>query len=382
MSEPEGGGNEGGGFLGPTSGPLETGLSVGGRVSQAGDGLGAVGTAISGANAYSHIAPFGGTLFDAFTNGSHALEEGESVLGGAGKALGPLGQVFGGVSAVGHGVQVANDISREGAAAAYHDPEAYTHAGGAALGAAHALLPFAGPYGEAANLALTGGELAADAGGALAGKAFGKDAGFSADSVAGGLIRGTFGDQSPGEQARQGVGNLLGHGTAANILGGAADIGVNVANLPGSLATTVGRGIFSEGEAIGSGIANGQGVVGHALNTAGHAVADGVGAAGTWAGNTASAAGTGIANGWNATQQWAGNTASTIGTGLGAAGTWAGNTASTVGNGLANGASAAGTWAGHTASTVGNGLANGAGAVGHALTHNPVANAVGSVLSW
>jgi hypothetical protein len=376
MSDPDNGeGGEGGGFLGPTSGPLETGLGIGNRVSQAGDGLGAVGTAIAGANAYSHIAPFGGTLFDAFTNGSEALGSGESVLGSAGKALGPLGQVLGGVSAVGHGVQVANDISREGAAAAYHDPEAYTHAGGAALGAAHALLPFAGPYGEAANLALTGGELAADATGALAGKAFGKDAGFSADSVAGGLIRGTFGDQSPGEKARQGVGSIFGHGTAANIAGGVADVGVNLAALPMSLGATVGRGIVNEGLAIGNGIANGQGAVGHALNTAGHAVANGASAATNWVGNEASAAGHGIANGWNASTQWAGNAANTVGTGLS-------NAASTVGTGLSNGAHATGQFLGNAASTVGTGLSNGAGAVGHAITHNPVSNAIGKVFSW
>jgi hypothetical protein len=131
----------------------------------------------------------------------------------------------------------------------------------------------------------------ADLGGYLAGKAFGKDAGaFSADSVAGGLIRGTFGDQSPGELARQGVGSLLGHGTAANIVGGVADVGVNLANLKGDLGATVGRGIDSESAAISSGIANGQGVVGHALNTAGHAT-------GQFLDNTASMVGSGIVSG-------------------------------------------------------------------------------------
>jgi hypothetical protein len=301
---------------------LETGLSWLGNIGSAGDGIGGVGTAVRGAEAYQHIAPFGGTLFDAFTNGSEGVSSGESVLGGAGKALGPIGIGLSAASTLGHGALLANDISKEGFANAYHDPKAYDEAGATALGAAHTVLPFLGPYGEAANLGLTGAEVAANVGGKAAGAAFGKGAAFSADSAAGGLIRGTFGDQSAGEQVRQGIGGVFGHGTAANIAGGAADIATNAALFPQQLAMTAGKGIVNEGLAIGRGIADGQGVVGGALHSAGSAIASG-----------ASTAGGAIASG-----------------------------ASTAGHALASGAS-----------TVGHGLASGASSVGHAVS---------SVFSW
>ena len=259
---------------------LDTGLGWAGNIGSFGDGVGGVGTAIRGAEAYQHIAPFGGTLFDAFTNGSEGVSEGESVLGSAGKALGPVGIGLSAASTLGHGALLANDISKEGFANAYHDPKAYNEAGATALSAAHTVLPFLGPYGEAANLGLTGAEVGANLGGAAAGAAFGKGAAFNADSAAGGLIRGTFGDQSAGEQVRQGVGSLFGHGTAANVAGGVADVATNAALLPEQLAVTAGRGIVNEGVAIGKGIANGEGVVGGALHSAGSAIVGGASTAG------------------------------------------------------------------------------------------------------
>jgi hypothetical protein len=104
MSESESGNSGEGGFLGRAAKPVETGTDVAYRANQVGDFVGGVGTAISGAQAYSHIAPLGGTMFDAFTNGSEALSGGESVLGTAGHALGPVGQALGAATAVGDGM--------------------------------------------------------------------------------------------------------------------------------------------------------------------------------------------------------------------------------------------------------------------------------------
>ncbi len=224
-----------------------------------------------------------GSALNILNNGAEAAEAGEGALGGLGKALPFIGTGASVLSAGMNAFQMANDVKRDGGFAnAYHDQEFYNHAGGTALGAAHAILPYIPVYGEAANLALTAGEVGANLGGQAAGWAFGKDAGFSADSIVGGGIRGMFGDQSMGEQARQGVTGLLGNGVLGNTLGTAADLAVNLnpAGMMANLGMTAGKGIAHEGEAIFNSIATGQGAVGgflhdlpgNAMNLGGKAV--------------------------------------------------------------------------------------------------------------
>jgi hypothetical protein len=356
-----GGGGEEGGFL---HGGWETAMkwaeNIGGYAGDAQTGLD-VANRLSGAlpiaQGLSQFAGGGmGGLWNVIKSnptelwnaGSEAAEAGGGFLGGASKVMGPLGVGMGAFSAARNGVEMANDISKEGwdngkGGGAYHDANFYNHAGGAALGAAHTILPFLGPYGKAADLGLSVGELGANYGGKAAGWAFGDQAKFSADSVAGGLIRGTFGDQSLGEQARQGIGNVFGHGTAANIAGWGADIATNSAMFLPQLGATVGRGLWNEGSAIVDGIANGRGAIGGALNHAGHAVADGASAAWDWTKGAASSAGSAIANGASSAYNWAGNAASTAGNAISNAGSsalnWAGNTASSAGHAISSGAS-------------------------------------------
>src|SRR5262249_30791720 len=144
--------------------------------------------------------------------------------------------------------------------------EGWNDAGGAALAGAHAILPFFGPYGEVANLALTGAELGTDALGKGAGWAFGKEAGFSAESVAGGLLRGTIGDQSLGWRAGGAVEDLLGGGTGAHIAGAVTAGLTNAAALPLNIGMAAGRGIWNEGTAIFDSIREGRGALGSFLH--------------------------------------------------------------------------------------------------------------------
>ncbi len=243
--------------------------------------------------------------------GSELAEDGE--LGGSlGKALPGIGTALSVASTGISALQMANDVKRDGGFAnAYHDQEFYNHAGGTALGAAHTILPYIPVYGESANLALTAGELTADAGGWAAKGLFGDKAGFNAESVAGGLVRGMYGDQSLGEQARQGVTGLLGHGALGNGVGIAADVLTNSAAMPVNLAMTVGRGVWNEGGAIVDGIANGQGLVGKGVKGAeqlasagwNEAKSLGSGAVNT-AKNLASGAGNAISSGVKSVLSW------------------------------------------------------------------------------
>jgi hypothetical protein len=157
---------------------------------------------------------------------------------------------------------------------AYHDPKVYERTVDAGLYGAHSVLPKLGLPGMAADAGVTAIDKTTNAAGNAAGWAFGKDASFSTESVGGSLLRGMVGDQSAGEGARQVVGNVLGHGTAANAVAATADVATNIAAAPVNLGMTVGKGIYNEGAAVVDSIANGKGVVGGALNTAGHAVAD------------------------------------------------------------------------------------------------------------
>jgi hypothetical protein len=157
---------------------------------------------------------------------------------------------------------------------AYHDPHVYQRTVGAGLDVAHKVLPYAGVPGLMADGAIRTADAATNGAGNAAGWAFGDQAKFSTESVGGGLLRGMVGDQSLGEQSRQAVTSVLGHGTAANVIGAGADVATNIAAAPVNLAATVGKGIYNEGAAVVDGIANGKGVIGGALNTAGHAVAN------------------------------------------------------------------------------------------------------------
>jgi hypothetical protein len=236
-------------------------------------------TVLNTAKVLGEEAPAGMELFE---GASKLAEEGGGIMGDIGGVLGPAGQIAAGVSGVMNGVALGQDIAHEGWENAYHDSEAYNHAGGALLGAAGAVLPFLGPYGEAANLALGAGEIAADAGGAAAGWAFGDDAKFSADSVAGGLVRGMAGDQSIGDSVRTGITDVFGDNAVTEGIGGAAQIATNVLMAPENLALAAGRGILNEGEAVVDSIANGTGAVGGFIHDAGSAVGSAVSSALSW----------------------------------------------------------------------------------------------------
>jgi hypothetical protein len=420
MSGDENGGGheEGGGFIPESWEPaIKKGESIFGGVGDALTGLD-VGNRISGALPYANMLSkfagggIGDTASALWQNksalwgaGSTAAEEGHGFLGGASKALGPIGQAMGAVNAVTGGIEVANDIKKEGfddghGGGAYHDANAYNHAGGAALGAAHAILPMLGPYGKAADLGLSVGEVGAKYGGQAAGWAFGDQAKFSADSVAGGLIRGTFGDQSMGEQVRQGIGNTFGHGGVANAVGWGADVLTNSAMLPQQLGTTIGKGIWNEGSAIVDGIANGKGAVGGWLknsaapwveNTASNAW-NGAKNLGSSALNTASNLGHSALNAGSSALNWAGNEASSLGHSALNAGSsalnWAGNEASNLGHSALNAGSSALNWAGNTASNLGNGALNaGKSALntvssGASTLAHGASSVVSSVMSW
>lgn len=373
MSGPDengGGGGEGGhGFI-PESweGAIKTGEKALGYGGDLLTGLDIANKASGAIPTIQAFSPFMGGAWntiksnpmDLFRTGSEVAEEGGGFLGGASKAMGPIGQGLGAISAVTNGVELANDIKKEGfddghGGGAYHDANAYNHAGGAALGAAHAILPFLGPYGKAADLGLSVGEMGANYGGKAAGWAFGDQAKFSADSVAGGLIRGTFGDQSMGEQVRQGIGNTFGHGGVANAVGWGADVLTNSAMFMPQLGSTIGKGIVNEGSAIWDGIANGKGAVGKTLNGWGHSIADT--ASNAWDG--AKNLGGQALNAGGQALNWAENKGSQ-------ALNWAGNTASNIGHSAVD----MGKSAINTVSNAGSSLVHGAGSV------------ISSVASW
>jgi hypothetical protein len=117
-----------------------------------------------------------------------------------------------------------------------------------------------------ASAALGAGEMATDAIGAGMGSAFGKDAGFSADSVVGGMARGMFGDKSWGDSTRTAVSDALGGGTAAQVTGAVLGTAENVLAAPVQGLAVAGEGIAHEGEAIYNSIASGTGAVGSWLH--------------------------------------------------------------------------------------------------------------------
>lgn len=387
--------HERGGFLGPWEHTIE---SVLGHQTNAAYGVGALDAAnrASGASrvarAFGPFADIVGspTARELFWSGSEVAEHGGGFLRGAGKALGPIGSVLGGVQAVGNGLLAANDISREGwddghGGGAYHSQEFYNHTGGAALGTAHAILPWLGPYGAAADLALTGGEFVANQAGRASQWAFGENAGFSADSLAGGLIRGTYGDQSLGEGVRQSIGDTFGHGTAANIAGWGASVLTNTAAMPANLAMTAGRGIYNAGSTVWNSIANGEGAVGGALNSAGHWTADRASEAWDWTTNAASTVGNGIANtatnAWNATTDVAGRAWNATTDFTSRAGNAIANTASNAWDTTTDLAGRAGTAISNTASNAWNGATDLAGRAGSAIS-DTASSAWNTVSDW
>lgn len=201
----------------------------------------------------------------------HGAEE-EKLLGGAGvghgwgKALPFLGALHGAASSGINATLAVDDFQRDGE----HSDEGYKHLGGAYLGAASAALSWS-PYGEV----LAAGEVATDVIGHQAGEMFGEEAGFNADDVAGGWIRGTVGDKSTGYKVGTGVSEALGGGWLGNTAGVLSGIGAGMIAMPFDQMATINRGVWNEVEAIGDGIANGEGTVGKPLHDAGSAVATG-----------------------------------------------------------------------------------------------------------
>ncbi len=91
---------------------------------------------------------------------------------------------------------------------------------------------------EGANTVIGAGMAAADMAGQATKYAGGDDAEFSADSITGGLLRGTLGDESLGWSAGSAVSNTLGGGVGADVVGGIAGTALNLAALPLNLADT------------------------------------------------------------------------------------------------------------------------------------------------
>ena len=194
-----------------------------------------------------------------------------------------VGALAGGASAGINLGLAANDFSKEGA----HSDKGYEHLGGAALGGAGAALSCT-PYG----VGLAAAEVGTDLVGKGAGKLFGKNAEFSADSVAGGLIRGTMGDKSLGWGAGSWVSDHLGGGTLGKIAGTAtgAAINLNPITMGMNLGKTVGSGLWDEGKAIWGGLNDKSTPAGKAVS----AVGSGLSSAGSAIGGAAKSAWGGI----------------------------------------------------------------------------------------
>lgn len=225
----------------------------------------------------------------------------------AGKALPGVGAVMGGISGGINLGMAVNDFSKEGA----HSDKGYEHLGGAALGGAGAALSCT-PYGAA----LAAGEVVTDLAGAGMGKLFGEKAGFSADSVAGGLIRGTMGDKSLGWGAGSWVSDHLGGGTLGKVAGVGTGALVNAATLPINLAKTVGTGLWDEGKAIWGGLNDPNTLAGKGVKAVGSGLSSawgGIKSAGSAIGSGLSSAGSAI--GGAASSAWGGM--KSVGSGIG-----------------------------------------------------------------
>ena len=250
----------------------QPGTDAGGVMHRLGEMMdGVEGLGVGGA--YSMMKATAGVLGDTLPTGmklagevGETVEHGGGLLGDFGKAFGVAGNVVSGISGAVNGYEAVEDFSKEG----YHSDEAWDHVGGAILGGAGAATAALGPYAPIASAALGAGEIATDAVGAGMGAAFGKDAGFSADSVVGGMARGMFGDKSWGDSTRTAVaGGLEGLGlgeTASNVIGATLGTAENIVAAPIQGLAVAGEGIAHEGEAIYNGIANGTGAVGHWLH--------------------------------------------------------------------------------------------------------------------
>jgi hypothetical protein len=157
-----------------------------------------------------------------------------------GRVLGPLGTVLSVQQMANAGTDISHDVNREGWGQAYHDPEFYSHMGSMQSGLSHLVLPEMGVPGKLLDLGLSGVEAGLNQAGSWAGNTFGEKAKFSSDSVAGGILRKTWGDQSPGEAERQLVRQVAGDNPIANAVGTAADVGMNAFLSPVTSITSAG----------------------------------------------------------------------------------------------------------------------------------------------
>jgi hypothetical protein len=157
-----------------------------------------------------------------------------------GRVLGPLGTVLNIQQMANAGNDISKDVNREGWGQAYHDPELYSHMGSMQSGLSHLVLPELGAPGKILDLGLSGVEVGLNTAGSLAGQAFGDKAKFTSDSVAGGILRKTYGDQSPGEAERQLIRNVAGDNPVANAAGTAADVATNLFLSPVTSITSAG----------------------------------------------------------------------------------------------------------------------------------------------
>ena len=92
---------------------------------------------------------------------------------------------------------------------------------------------------EFANTALGLATAGIDAAGLAAWAAGGEDAKFSTDSMIGGMIRGTMGDESLGWDVGASTSAALGGGLGADIVGGVVGTGANLLASPLNVADTV-----------------------------------------------------------------------------------------------------------------------------------------------
>ena len=363
--------DEVGSIAGDAAGVLEAAGKLGRSVPDVGP-LGDVGDIMSGVGKLAHFDDEGN--WDPNWGGAGDLVAGGAGLAartpGVGAAVGGTAQALtNGYQAYEHFSAMSNETDPEKRAEL--ERKAWGSTGDATIGALHAGL---GSWCPVAELYISGGELALDSVGAVAGWVGGDDAKFGAGDAVGGLLDAVIPEEEDAwsNQAGNWVHDQLGGGTLGTI-GGAATAGltnaalapVNIADATaGGVVNTIGNMFDSDDGKRDDYWGDFKGWAGDQASAAGGAIADGASAAWNWAGDTASAAGGAIADGASAAWNWAGDTASAAGgaiaDGASTAWNWAGDTASAAGGAIADGASTAWNWAGDTASAAGGAIADGA----------------------
>jgi hypothetical protein len=144
--------------------------------------------------------------------------------------LNKVSGVADGLASAAHLAQAVSAFHREGE----HSDSGYEHLGGATLSGSSAYLSFTNP---AAALLLRGGTALVDGIGNAAGAAGREDMKFNSNQIAGGVLRGMFGDRSLGRRAEQyGLDHLRRpedrDDTATRALLGAGNTAVNLAAAP------------------------------------------------------------------------------------------------------------------------------------------------------